>query len=163
MCRLALLPALTPDLLSRCLQVRREVFVLGKGVPEDLEVDACDCLDTSCTHFLLQVDGEDAGALRCQPEGLSEIRVQRFCLKASYRGGGWGRTALEAVERHWAALGTRRIVLDAKFEVSGFYRACGYRQTSDIFQEAGIPHIRMEKALPVPGRASRTPQQNPTF
>ena len=61
---LTLLPAMNLDLLSRCLQIRREVFVLEKGVPEDLEVDACDCLDTSCTHFLLQVEGKDAGALR---------------------------------------------------------------------------------------------------
>ena len=151
---LTLLPAMNLDLLSRCLQIRREVFVLEKGVPEGLEVDACDCLDTSCTHFLLQVEGKDAGALRCQPEGSSGIRIQRFCLKASCRGGGWGRAALEEVERHWVALGRQRIVLDAKFEVSGFYLACGYQQTSGLFQEAGIPHVRMEKALPV---SCRTP------
>lgn len=156
MCRLALLPALDPDLLSRCLQVRREVFTLEKGVPESLERDEWDRLDCTCRHFLLQVDGADAGALRCQPEGPSGLRIQRFCLKSAHRGGGWGRAALAAVERYWARLGMGRIVLDAKFEVSGFYRACGYRQTSGVFQEAGIPHVRMEKSLAAP--SSRPPQ-----
>ncbi|HIT01682.1 MAG TPA: GNAT family N-acetyltransferase [Candidatus Enterenecus merdae] len=149
MSRLTLLPALDTDLLARCLQVRRAVFVLEKGVPESLEVDDSDRLGTSCLHFLIQVDGADAGALRCQSDGSSAVRIQRLCMKARYRGGGWGKAALAEVERHCLANGADRIVLDAKFDVCGFYEACGYRRVSSVFLEANVPHVRMEKALTI--------------
>ncbi len=144
---LLLVQAQNPELLSRCLLVRRAVFIQEKGVPESLEVDQWDRLDGPCLHFLLQVDGQDAGALRCQWDEPACVRLQRFCLKKAFRGAGWGRAALDQVERYWAGRGVTEIRLDSKFEVCGFYEACGYARVSDVFLEADIPHVKMEKPL----------------
>lgn len=145
---LTLLAASDPALLTRCLAVRRAVFVAEKGVPAQLEADGDDRLDGPCHHFLIRVDGADAGALRLRREG-SAARLQRFCLQASFRGQGWGRAAMaqmEAVCRR--DLGADRLTLNAKFDAQGFYAACGFHPVSDVFLEAGVPHVKMEKPLP---------------
>ena len=137
----------TPELLARCLALRTAVFVREKGVPADIEQDALDNLEGTCTHFLFCRDGEDAGAVRCRPAADNAVQLQRFCILGTCRGTGLGRTALGALEDWYRHRGVAKIVLDAKFEAAGFYAACGYRQTSAVFMEAGVPHVKMEKAL----------------
>ena len=143
---LTLRPASTPEELARCLAVRRAVFVTEKGVPAQLEVDGDDRLNGPCLHVLIQVDGADAGALRLRRAGTA-ARLQRFCLLSSFRGRGWGRAAMAQVEALCRARGADKLTLDAKFEVQGFYAACGCRAVSEVFLEVNVPHVKMEKPL----------------
>ena len=55
---------------------------------------------------------------------------------------------VEALCRAW---GTDKLTLDAKFEVRGFYAACGCRAVSGVFLEANVPHVKMEKPLSASG------------
>lgn len=58
-----------------------------------------------------------------------------------------GKESLAYLERYYSKNGVAEIVMDAKFEVCGFYEKCGYEKVSDIFIEAGIEHIKMRKSL----------------
>ena len=58
-----------------------------------------------------------------------------------------GKESLAYLERYYSKNGVAEIVMDAKFEVYGFYKKCGYEKVSDIFIEAGIEHIKMRKSL----------------
>lgn len=140
------IPIQTLDELEPCFAVRHAVFCVERGVSPEIERDEWDALSPGCTHFLIQEDGADIGALRCRYVGDAAI-IQRFCVRKEYRNGGRGRTALEAVENHCRAAGCRRMELDAKFEVHGFYGKCGYTRISAPFEEAGIPHVKMAKEL----------------
>ena len=51
------------------------------------------------------------------------------------------------VEALCRAQGADKLTLDAKFEVQGFYAACGCRAVSEVFLEANVPHVKMEKPL----------------
>lgn len=133
--------------LRQCLAIRNDVFTVEKGVPKSIEIDGFDILGGQCEHFLIKCDGDDAGTVRCVRESDFTIRIQRFCLYKRFRSSGVGREALEYLERYYSKSGVAKIVLDAKFEVCGFYEKCGYEKVSDVFIEAGIEHIKMRKGL----------------
>ncbi|MDE6719388.1 MAG: GNAT family N-acetyltransferase [Treponemataceae bacterium] len=135
------------DTLARCLCVREEVFTIEKGVPKEIEVDALDCLNEACEHFLIRCDGKDAGALRCTYTPKNAARIQRFCVLKKYRKRGIGKAALEQVESCCRSRGCRAVELDAKLSAAGFYEKCGYQTVSDTFIEVGIAHVKMRKVL----------------
>lgn len=139
-------PAQTPQELERCFAMRHGVFCVEKGVSPDIERDEWDALLPGCDHLLIREGAADIGALRCRYAGDAAV-LQRFCVLKEYRGGGRGRAALAAVEERCRAAGIRRIELDAKFEVHGFYEKCGYAKISAPFEEAGVPHVRMVREL----------------
>lgn len=138
------IPVQTQLELERCFAIRHAVFCVERGVSPAIERDEWDTLSPDVTHFLIREGVADIGALRCRYAGDAAI-IQRFCVLREYRGGGRGRAALEAVEEHCRAAGVRRVELDAKFEVCGFYEKCGYAKISAPFEEAGIPHVKMRK------------------
>lgn len=135
------------ELLARSRNVRRQVFTLEKGIAEEIETDAEDCLTGGCEHFLVLCEGKDAGAFRCMPTAEGVVRLQRFCILKTVRGTGAGRKTLKEMEVWYRRRGYGRIELDAKFQVEGFYRACGYQTVSEPFMEAGVLHVRMVREI----------------
>lgn len=144
---IALIPAQDADTLARCLRVREAVFTSEKGVPKEIEVDALDCLNGACEHFLIRCDGKDAGALRCSYTPENTARIQRFCVLKECRGRGLGKAALEQVESYCRSRGRRAVELDAKLAAAGFYEKCGYQTVSGTFTEVGVAHVKMRKVL----------------
>lgn len=137
----------SPERLRRCLQIRTAVFTVEKMVPKEIEVDACDCLESTCDHFLIQSHGTDVGTIRCMHVSDNTIRVQRFCFLKEYRGLGLGKAVMRYIEDYYCRRKVIKIELDAKYEVYGFYEKCGYKRISDIFIEANIEHVKMLKEL----------------
>ena len=135
-------------LLEECLSVRCAVFQVEKGIPRDIDVDSYDCINDMCEHFLIRYDNKSVGTVRCKldvEEG--EIRLQRFCVLSDYRKFGLGRKMLEFIEVYFKNKGFEWIRLDSKFAVHGFYEKSGYRVVSDVFTEAGVAHVKMEKRI----------------
>jgi predicted GNAT family N-acyltransferase len=127
---------------SDAVAVRREVFVEGQGVPESLEVDDH---EPACRHFVAY-DGETpVGAARLRPLDATTAKVERVSVLESFRGEGWGDRLMDAVEAAAREAGVDRLVLHAQTPVEAFYERRGYRTTSDVFEEAGIPHVEMER------------------
>lgn len=135
------------ETLDLCLQVRNAVFTIEKNISKEIEVDEYDILHGICDHFLLEYDGKPVGALRCMWMSEATVKLQRFCILKEYRKLGLGKEMLEAVELHYRSQSVSEIELDAKYEAHGFYEKCGYRKVSDVFEEAGIPHVKMVKQL----------------
>lgn len=134
--------------LQRCLAVRREVFIQEQNVPEKLEIDEYDRLDTPAIHVLLAAKDEDAAAGRCTPYKADQVKMQRVAVRSSYRGQGLGRVLMEALEKEARAAGYRSAVLDSQCHAEGFYLSLGYRTLpGEPFYDAGILHVRMEKEL----------------
>ncbi len=134
-------------LLEACMQIRHNAFTIEKNVPKEIEVDGYDCLDGRSGHFLIRLDGENAGTLRCVDLTGDTIRLQRFCLEKRFRKKGLGRKLLGYVEGYYREKGKKHIKMDAQLEAAGFYEKCGYQRVSDIFMEAGIQHVKMTKAI----------------
>ena len=60
---------------------------------------------------------------------------------------GVGAALLALLEREAAARGRTAVELHAQLGARGFYDRLGYTATSDVYEEAGIPHVSMRKEL----------------
>jgi predicted GNAT family N-acyltransferase len=130
--------------LEDALAVRHAVFVEGQGVPEDRERDG---KDDEAVHFVAYDEGRAIGAARLREVGPGTGKVERVAVRESRRGDGWGERIMAAVETVARERGFHTLVLHAQTHVEGFYAALDYETVSDEFEDAGIPHVEMEKRL----------------
>jgi len=124
--------------------VRFTVFVEEQGVDPEIEVDE---YEDDATHFVAYHDGEPVGAARLREPEPGVGKVERLAVLKSHRGEGLGRQLMEAVEREAERWGLERLTLHGQLRVADFYEHLGYEQVSDEFDEAGIPHVEMEKSI----------------
>jgi len=153
----------TESELAACVEIRREVFVVGQGVPEHLEVDG---LDARCWHYCARVDRVLVGTARARiwpspapgerqgrrtevatPAGRRVAKIERVAVLQPHRRCGVGRALMAHVEAHLLAEGVRVARLSAQRTVEPFYARAGYRVIGAPFIEAGIEHVPMEKPL----------------
>ncbi|MDR0448953.1 MAG: GNAT family N-acetyltransferase [Rickettsiales bacterium] len=83
----------------------------------------------------------------CPEDGGQRIKLRQMCVNVNFRNQGTGRKMVEWAEEYALNSGFSRIFLSARKSVAGFYEKCGYGAVGDEFEEVGIPHIGMEKAL----------------
>jgi predicted GNAT family N-acyltransferase len=128
------------------LALRRDVFVDEQGVPEELEIDEH---DEAALH-LVAFDGDRlVGVCRLVMGTPPTPRAKfgRLVVARDARGAGIGSALLGEAERRAHALGAQRMVLTAQTAAVGLYERAGYTARGDVFLDAGIEHVTMEKAL----------------
>lgn len=131
--------------LEQAYDVRYAVFVDEQGVPRELEVDE---FDEHATHFVIfENAGTAVGTARLRMPKDGVAKPERVAVRKDYRGEGLGRVLMKAIESEAREQGCSRAVLHAQTAVEEFYRTLGYETVSDEFEEAGIPHVKMEKPL----------------
>lgn len=135
------------DRIDICLALRYNVFVLEQNVPVELEKDELDEPGCGCRQFLLLENETPVGTFRYSEEKPGLAHFQRFCILKEHRGKGYGKAAIAFMEEACRADGFSEVTLDAQCHALSFYEECGYRAVSDVFDDAGIPHRRMEKTL----------------
>ncbi len=118
-------------------RIRREVFIIGQNVPEEIEMDE---FDDVATHVLAQVDHEPAGTARWRMTGEG-YKLERFAVLEKYRGCGVGLALVDFIIDKIAD--DRPVYLNAQTDVISFYEQKGFVAEGDIFYEADIPHRRM--------------------
>lgn len=133
--------------------VRREVFIEEQGVSETEEMDG---RDADARHVVAYISrsGTDSDT-PTDPVGTARLRIpeprlakpERVAVRQAYRGEGIGQQLMRAIEDVARQEGCTRARLHAQTAVEEFYRNLGYETTSDVFEEAGIPHVKMEKDL----------------
>jgi predicted GNAT family N-acyltransferase len=134
-CRLTTWSAARPALQ----RIRREVFIQEQSVPES---DEWDDDDRVSVHALVRVNREPVGTGRLNPAG----KIGRIAVLPGLRGRGIGamitRRLLEEAHRR----GIREPYLHAQLQAVPFYEKLGFESEGDVFDEAGIPHVRMKHA-----------------
>lgn len=124
--------------------VRRAVFIEEQGVDPDLEMDDA---DDEAEHVVAYDGTIPIGTARIRFTEPGVGKPERVAVRASERGRGIGTQLMDQLETIAHDRGCERLVLHAQVAVEQFYEACGYERTSDVFDEAGIPHVEMEKPL----------------
>ncbi|MER6920983.1 GNAT family N-acetyltransferase [Streptomyces spiralis] len=137
-----------------CFAVRKEVFVVEQGVPEDIEYDA---LDAVALHVLaVREDGTPLGTGRLLHGEAAAGRtggdptvgsLGRLAVTQQARGLGVGAALVRAIEDAARARGLAAVDLHAQTHALGFYERLGYEAYGPEFPDAGIPHRAMRRAL----------------
>ncbi|HEX5479022.1 MAG TPA: GNAT family N-acetyltransferase, partial [Dehalococcoidia bacterium] len=123
--------------------VRIAVFVVEQQIPREEELDD---LDAAATHAVGYLDGTPVAAGRLvADEGYAKIG--RMAVLREHRGRGYGAAILDALEREARAAGATRTQLSAQLHAAPFYERAGYVREGDVYDEVGIPHVAMWKAL----------------
>lgn len=138
-------------------EVRRSVFVDEQGVDAAIEYDEHDESGADAVHFVAYAEGEPIGAARLRSADDAEHssgsdsgptgKVERVAIAAARRGEGWGRRLMDAVEARAREAGFDRLTLHAQTHVREFYERLNYEPHGEEFEEAGIPHVAMDKDL----------------
>lgn len=125
------------------LALRRDVFVDEQGVPPELEIDEH---DADALH-LVAIDGDRIVGTCRLVHDAARAKFGRLVVARDARGAGIGNALLGEAERRARALGCEQMVLTAQTGAMGLYERAGYRARGEIFLDAGIEHMTMEKAL----------------
>jgi YbgC/YbaW family acyl-CoA thioester hydrolase len=133
------------ELQPLALPLRLEVFVHEQQVPLEMEQDEWDheALHTVVTNGMGMPIA--TGRLVQQAEGVS--RIGRMAVTRVLRGGGLGQQVLQALIDVAVRRGDREVVLHAQRHATNFYAQAGFIPHGEPFDEAGIPHIEMRRAL----------------
>ncbi|MFE7063548.1 GNAT family N-acetyltransferase [Sutcliffiella sp. NPDC057660] len=130
--------------LEDAYSVRKIVFVEEQLVPIEEEIDD---FEAEAAHFVLYDEDQAVGAGRFRIiEGTG--KVERICVLPSHRTArGSGRQIMKFIEEYAQSKGVTSLKLNAQTHAEGFYSKLGYQTVSEIFLDAGIPHVTMKKTI----------------
>lgn len=149
----------TAAVFEEALALRYLVFCDEQGVPREIERDAEDEIalhvvvrDPSgrvqATGRVLRMRTSGALVALTQPGQAGDAaRIGRMAVRPDARRSGLGARVLLALEEQAARAGLAEAVLHAQLRAEPFYRALGYARRGPEFEEAGIEHVEMVKAL----------------
>ncbi|OUM02993.1 YbgC/FadM family acyl-CoA thioesterase [Variovorax sp. JS1663] len=125
--------------------VRRSVFIEEQRIPKELEWDEH---DERAVHAVARNRlGQVIATGRLVPGAPGQGRIGRMAVHRVLRGGGHGAAVLRALEEAAKARGDREVALHAQRSAEAFYQRLGYQPHGEPFEEAGIGHIEMRRAL----------------
>ncbi len=153
--RVAHYPADFPEMQA----IRSAVFQVEQGVDAALEFDG---LDETARHILALWHDQAVGTARLRWLDVAHVKIERVAVLKECRGMGIGKAIMEymldALEndlchdlsndfRDVPVTSVRHVQIHAQTAVQDFYERLGFAAMGDRFQEAGIPHIKMQRPL----------------
>lgn len=133
---------LTVHELYAVLQLRSEVFV----VEQNCVYPDMDDKDQAAWHLMCIKNKRLVAYTRLLPPGISypQPSIGRVVTSPSARRSGLGRELmLRSIKSCEDLFGKNSIMIGAQLYLKKFYESLGFHQTSDMYLEDGIEHIKM--------------------
>lgn len=139
--------ALTAAEVYALLKLRSEVFV----VEQNCVFLDMDDKDQMCHHLLGYKGNLLAAYTRIVPMGVSYPdypSIGRVITSPQARGEGLGKILMEeSIQRLFSLYGHVPIKIGAQLYLKKFYESLGFSQCGDVYDEDGIPHLPMLRAV----------------
>ncbi len=143
---------MTPEEWKAARYIREKVFIEEQACPPEEEWDAYDAVAHHLLGYVGDVPVATARWRVTKHRGEPVAKLERFAVLPAYRGRGYGRQMVEETMRRAYAAGHDAFLLHAQQYLEPFYRSLGFQTVSDVFMEAGIPHVKMYLEGWKPGR-----------
>ena len=132
--------------LYEIVKSRYEVFVCEQEITSENDFDD---KDKECMHlFAIDKESEKViGYCRLLPPGLSyeEASIGRVLVLKEYRNKGLAKEImLKAIEEIKKNYKVDNITLSAQTYIKNLYISVGFKEVSEEYEEAGIPHVKMK-------------------
>jgi YbgC/YbaW family acyl-CoA thioester hydrolase len=125
--------------------IRSTVFIDEQKIPADMEWDAA---DASCVHAVAYNRfGMPLATGRLLEHVPGTAKIGRMAVLPAMRGSGIGRAVLDALMTAARQRGEREVLLHAQTSAEAFYQRAGFGARGPRFEEAGIAHVEMLRAL----------------
>ena len=131
--------------LYKIIRSRCEVFIQEQKIVCEEELDG---LDDKCIHVFLEKSERVVAYCRIVPKGINyeNISIGRVLVLKEFRRKGIAQEMLNAtVEYIKSNFQENKIVLSSQLYAKKLYESVGFIETSDVYDEAGIPHVKMYK------------------
>lgn len=125
------------------MHIRCVVFMVEQHVPPMLEIDG---EDRTCDHYIIEEEGVVMGTCRVLFHG-DIWHVGRVAVLKEYRHKHCGSQLLTAVEEVAKTKKVKALQLGSQLQAKAFYEKNGFNAYGDIYMDAGIEHVMMEKKL----------------
>ncbi|MGG5358135.1 MULTISPECIES: GNAT family N-acetyltransferase [unclassified Enterococcus] len=133
------------DIYLDAVRIRHQVFMVEQGVPPEREIDKD---EANSVHFVLYSDNKEPMAtVRLLPLENGKMKLQRMAVLKEYRRQNLGKQIVEEAENFARKHGYNTILLGAQLPAVPFYEKMGYQSYGDVFIDAGMEHLNMEKRL----------------
>lgn len=133
-----------PEAFTEMQAIRKTVFHEEQGVDQALEFDG---LDDIAEHLLAYLDNQPVGTARIRYLDSQTAKIERLAVLSTARGKGIGKEIMEKAVEIAKQKSIQQVVVNAQEYVKGLYQQLGFEQVGEIFDEAGIPHVKMIKRL----------------
>ena len=130
--------------LEGAFEVRRQVFVKGQGVPEDVELDED---DKEALHMVVKDGDRVIGTARVLFPSDDLAKIERMAVLDPFRRRGIGSRIISFLIEELRNRQIEEAVLHAQYQVVAFYKSCGFEEIGLPFLEVGIKHIKMQRRL----------------
>ena len=131
---------LTVDELYEICKIRIEIFTLEQGI----YVQDLDDVDKSVYHMYLKDEDGIQAYVRIIPRGMVYEGASIGRVVSRKRKCGYGTEIMKgAISFIREEFGESRIDISAQVQARRFYDLLGFVQTSDVYDECGVPHIHM--------------------
>ena len=125
--------------------VRTAVFVHEQGIDAELEWDEFDAL--SVHVVLLDSQSQPVATARLLPTKAGVSTIGRVAVVQSWRGRHAGVAVMQALMDVAKQRGDHGVMLHAQQSAQGFYDRLGFTVQGEPFDEVGIAHVTMVRAL----------------
>jgi predicted GNAT family N-acyltransferase len=130
--------------LKAAFEVKRQVFVEEQGIPQNMVFDD----PVGEVMRIVAKDGNRViGTARIQFLGAKQAKLERMAVLKPFRNLGIGKGIVSFVIKELRGKQVEEVVLHAQHGAVEFYKECGFKELGSPFQEAGIQHTKMQRAL----------------
>ncbi|MCL6414898.1 GNAT family N-acetyltransferase [Aestuariirhabdus sp. Z084] len=131
-----------PEAEAQAMELRLDIFHQEQGIDRQLMTDE---QDADALHFLLYDEGHAKPVATARM--LTDGRIGRVATLKPFRGQGFGKSMMSYMHDIAAQRGIDNTQLHAQHTSIDFYQQLGYIARGDTFEEAGIPHQAMTRAV----------------
>lgn len=144
MSNLVIKVAKIPEDFPAIAAIRKSVFQEEQGVDPALEFDG---KDETSDHLIAYLDNKAVGTTRIRYLNEKIAKIERLAVLSTARGQGIGQKIMENALLFIASKNIEEIVIHSQEYVKNLYLKLGFLEEGEIFEEAGIPHVKMRKTL----------------
>ncbi|MEH1832488.1 MAG: GNAT family N-acetyltransferase [Nostoc sp.] len=122
--------------------IRKSVFQEEQGVDPALEFDGKDEISQ---HLIAYLDEKAVGTTRIRYLDDKTAKIERLAVLSTARGQGIGKKIMIKALEVIAKKNIPEVVIHAQEYIKVLYQKLDFVEEGQIFQEAGIPHLKMRK------------------
>jgi predicted GNAT family N-acyltransferase len=138
--KVAELPADFPAIQA----IRQTVFQVEQGVDAALDFDG---QDESADHLVAYLGHQPVGTTRIRYLDAQTAKIERLAILPAFRRQGIGKKIMQQAIALLSTKDIQWITIHAQEYVKELYQTLGFETVGERFEEAGIPHIKMQKKL----------------
>ncbi|MCX8239534.1 MAG: GNAT family N-acetyltransferase [Akkermansiaceae bacterium] len=98
-------------------------------------------------HFGLYLLDQPVAVVAVRELSEGEVKLRQIATAKAFQGKGYGRRLMELIEGQLAGERVRTCELHSRMNIADFYEKLGYERVGEVFEEIGLPHVKMRKEL----------------